>query len=205
MDIYSFINYSLDVTAYCREINKTWNPYEMAIIILKSDRFMAEKHAAWRELIQDYPDMPIPDTRYENGYPSLRQKLMAFIEHEERTLALFMKPEQGAVYTFEIWPDELQYSSTFTTFENAWFSAMAFCEHSKISSVDARKIYADSEASIIVFFDAEQNIYEICASRPYILFPEIERISYPFNRKEHYVYIPTPPNRGGNRPKQRGV
>ena len=59
MDIYSFIK-SKDVAAYCREINKTWNTFEMVIIIERCySKKIIERHKAWRELIDQYPDMAV--------------------------------------------------------------------------------------------------------------------------------------------------
>ena len=57
MDIYNFIR-SRDVAEYCRKIGKKWDTCEMAAIIDRSYRPLVEKHAAWQELIDEYPDMP---------------------------------------------------------------------------------------------------------------------------------------------------
>ena len=54
MDIYNFIR-SRDVADYCREINKVWNTFEMALIIGRSSIPVIEKHKAWRELIRMLP------------------------------------------------------------------------------------------------------------------------------------------------------
>ena len=48
MGIYSFIR-SPDVAAHCRAIGKTWNTYEMAVIIGRSNRTREDRHEAWRE------------------------------------------------------------------------------------------------------------------------------------------------------------
>ena len=98
MDIYSFIN-SRDVAAYCREIKKKWNPFEMAVIIGKSSYPMIKKHTAWREIISDYPDMPTPKNRYGKSAPSLHKELEKRITYHERLLAIFKANEQGAVYS----------------------------------------------------------------------------------------------------------
>lgn len=44
MDIYSFLR-SPDVAAHCRNINKTWNTFEVAVIISRSICTIHEKHA----------------------------------------------------------------------------------------------------------------------------------------------------------------
>ena len=85
VDICSFIN-SRDVAAHCREINKAWNPFEMAVIIGRSNRTIAEKHAAWRELIADYPDMPTPQKAHHQSYDSLHEKLTEVMDYQERAL-----------------------------------------------------------------------------------------------------------------------
>ena len=58
MDIYRFLDSSEVVKAHCREIGKIWNTYEMALIIGHSTQPRDERLKAWRELIDNYPDMP---------------------------------------------------------------------------------------------------------------------------------------------------
>jgi len=105
MDIYSFLN-SKDIADHCRKINHTWNPFEMAVIIGISIRPMADRHVAWRELIDHYPEMATPKGYHHESYPSLHEKLAEAIEYEElyhtNALALFKKPEQGAVYMYRV-------------------------------------------------------------------------------------------------------
>ena len=82
MNIYDFLN-SRDVAAYCREINKTWNPFEMAVIIGRSRCTMAEKHKAWCELINEYPDMPTPENTHYESCGSLHKKLAETMDYEK--------------------------------------------------------------------------------------------------------------------------
>ena len=105
MDIYSFIN-SKDVAAYCREINKVWTPFEMAVIIGRCRRItLAERHAAWRELMANYPDMPTPKNSHHDSYDSFHQKLTEMINYEEHLIELFTKPcfINDIVYMYKIW------------------------------------------------------------------------------------------------------
>ena len=107
MDIYSFIR-SRDVAEYCRSIGKTWNPFEMAVIIGRSDRHsLPDKHAAWHELIADYPDMEIPTIFAHDDvcYGRLHQSLADLIDYEERALELFKKPEDDTCYKYSISSD----------------------------------------------------------------------------------------------------
>lgn len=66
LDIYNYIN-SRDVAKHCREINKVWTPFEMAVLISRSNRPISEKHSAWCGLMNEYPDMPTP----ANSIPSI--------------------------------------------------------------------------------------------------------------------------------------
>ena len=59
MDIYSFLN-SKDIAEHCRRLQKTWTPLQMALIISRSVRPVPDKHRAWRELISDCTDIPVP-------------------------------------------------------------------------------------------------------------------------------------------------
>ena len=100
MDIYSFLN-SKDIAEHCRRLQKTWTPLQMALIISRSDRSVPDKHRAWRELISDYPDMPVPplpECEITNGFESLHKMLLAQIDYEERGLRSFR--EQISPYEF---------------------------------------------------------------------------------------------------------
>ena len=87
MDIYTYLR-SPDVAAFCWKIGKTWNTYEMAAIIGKSDRTMAEKHAAWQELIGHCPDMSVElHDRFNSGLhiESVHKKLAEIMGYELQT------------------------------------------------------------------------------------------------------------------------
>lgn len=166
MDIYSFIN-SPDIAAYCREINKVWTPFEMAVIIGRSERTMTDKHAAWRELITDYPDMPIPKNPQYWGDKNLHQILSEEITYEERVLTLFKTPEPGAVYRYTVkWRDKDKHSdSVFTSFEKAWADMAGDWEDEKLETeMVMEKIYVDDNCGIIVHFGGD---WEIHHSRAY--------------------------------------
>jgi hypothetical protein len=68
MDIYSFIHASKDVVDHCRKIAKKWNTFEMAIIIITggtqglypTGKTSENQRVALQELIDSYPDMPMP-------------------------------------------------------------------------------------------------------------------------------------------------
>jgi hypothetical protein len=60
VNIYAFFN-SPDVAEYCQSIGHSFNAVESAVMINQSDsRTLAEKHAAYRTIIAEYPDMEAP-------------------------------------------------------------------------------------------------------------------------------------------------
>jgi hypothetical protein len=117
MDIYSFIR-SPDVAAHCRKIGKTWNTCETAVIISRSDRPTADKHAAWRELIDRYPDMPAIPNFHRVDFESTHKMLAETMDYERRILERFKTPESGAIYKYGVeWNGKTDDSSLFTSFE----------------------------------------------------------------------------------------
>lgn len=86
MDIYNFIR-SHDVADYCRKINKTWNTFEMAIIIGHSYFSADKKREAWRELIANYPDMTTIPNRHKDNFNSIHEELTTKINSADKKMA----------------------------------------------------------------------------------------------------------------------
>lgn len=207
MDIYSFIN-SRDIAAYCREINKVWNPFDMAVIIGISNRPVAEKHSAWRELIADYPDMPIPEGGYHClGYPSLHQKLSEAIAYEEiyneRAFALFKKQEQGAVYTYSI-NQEAGTERVFSTYELTLAYVKKSFARDEIRNITIRKSYLDDgdndKGKLTAHLDCDGNLDYIVTEASDAThaewFPNVNEEASRMFSDNFYVIIPTPFKRG---------
>jgi hypothetical protein len=55
----------------------------MAVIIARSDRSQNEKNAAWRELIEEYPDMPAPPNAARAEFGSIHKKLAELAESND--------------------------------------------------------------------------------------------------------------------------
>lgn len=116
MDIYGFLN-SKDIAEHCRRLQKTWTPLQMALIISRSIRPVPDKHRAWRELVSDYPDMPVPPVRgcgidgTKCGFESFHKMILAEIDYEERVLRSFMEQASGAVYRYRIFCEREWYYS----------------------------------------------------------------------------------------------
>jgi len=116
MDIYSFIR-SKDVATHCRNIGKTWNTCEMAVIIDRSNLTIADKHAAWLELIEHYPDMPaIMPNYHEANFDSVHKMIAERIDYDQHAIKWFKTPENGACYTYA--PSD---------FLNRFWSSMILC------------------------------------------------------------------------------
>ena len=102
LDIYSFIS-SNDVATHCRNIGQKWNTLEMAVIIDRCEtRAIADKHAAWQELIDYYPDMPAMPNYSKTHFDSIHKVIAKRIEHEQKIIEQFKMPESGAIYTYDI-------------------------------------------------------------------------------------------------------
>jgi hypothetical protein len=214
MNIYEFLN-SRDVAEYCRSINKTWNTFEMAVIIARSNRPIADKHAAWRELIADYPDMPTPKYKWYEGFPSLFKELEKLITHEERVLELFKTPEPGAVYRYVACdsvdfsrPDYKPYEclKPFSTFEKAWEDVLGnktaaeemrlkgFSDEDEwYSMIIVEKRYIDNHELIKAFFNCEGNLYHLIN---YTENEEISKIGRSLWLEYFEVDIPVPFKKG---------
>lgn len=121
MDIYSFIN-SPDIADHCRKIGHVFNALEMAVIIAYSEKTIKEKHAAWREIIADHPDMPIPESNCFDAQRSLHDYLRQVIALDEKWLTEFYAPETGAVYRVIVcqYGKEKLEDGCYSTAEQAW-------------------------------------------------------------------------------------
>jgi len=130
MDIYNFFN-SPDVADHCRSIGHTFNAVESAVMISQSNnRTLAEKHAAYRIIIAEYPDMEIPEGMNHGYVESFHKMLRDIIACEESELEKFLAPDPNSVYRVKLhrknkdmprdMPDEL-----FLTYQDALDDALA--------------------------------------------------------------------------------
>ena len=160
MDIYSYIN-SRDVAEYCRTTSKVWTQFEMAVIIARSKRSITEKHAAWRELMRNYSDMPTPENMHYRSYDSLHKKLAEVIDYEERLVELFKTTKDGAVYTHQVWlnKDHSYSKSVFPNFEEAVAGARENWHRGEGHSI--KKMFFGNEGTIESYIDYDGNIYDL--------------------------------------------
>jgi hypothetical protein len=149
MNIYDFFN-SPDVAEYCRNIGHTFNAVESAVMVSQSNkRTLAEKLAAYRTIIAEYPDMELPRGNNHDYYESFHKALGKFIIHEERILEKFIKPEHDAVYLPFIDREYYRCTDIHKTYDKAINDALKSVENGKKYTVE--KKYLDSDK----YFEAE--------------------------------------------------
>ena len=208
VNVYDFIR-SRDVAEHCRKTGRVWNTFEMAAIIARSLHPMDEKHEAWRALIARHPDMPAPPNVHRTRFDSLHKKLAEIIDYEEKALALFKKPEPGAVYRYRVCrSDGYRHSDgVFSTHGKAFADAVERWGRDEIAGgIWVDKLFADDadrEYRMGAMLDHDGNVYELTfhfikEEAHARLFPGI-----PFDdcggyvlSDDFYMDIPTPFKRG---------
>jgi len=102
MNIYNFFH-SPDIAEHCRKTGHIFSPLDMAIIVAISDKPLKEKHAAYKTIIAEYPDMPIHGSLNFKAKPSFHEYLRELIEFEERQLDEFFTPEENTFCRLNVW------------------------------------------------------------------------------------------------------
>ena len=97
MNIYDFFR-SQDIVEHCKKTEHVFSPLDMAVIVEISDKPMKDKHVAWREIISDYPDMPIHESLHVGARDSLHDYLQELIAWEERCVERFYAVGDNVVY-----------------------------------------------------------------------------------------------------------
>lgn len=145
MDIYSFIS-SKAVAEHCRSIGKTWNTLEMAVIIDRSRRTIADIHAAWMELVEDYPDMPAMPNYHNVQFDSVHTMLTERIAYEKQAIEWFKTAENGVFYTYQLedWNSD---SHPFTTFEKALANLKDSYTQSEAPNFRVNRVIADADGN----------------------------------------------------------
>ena len=103
MDVYSFIN-SKAISEHCRKIAHQFTPLEMAYLVYANDSMnIAQKHTAFNEIIEQYPDMEVAERTWTPYAESLHDFLETYMELQNKYLAVFYLDEPCCVYSYEIW------------------------------------------------------------------------------------------------------
>ncbi|MDR1246865.1 MAG: hypothetical protein LBK57_07530 [Clostridiales Family XIII bacterium] len=124
MNIYDFFN-SPDVAEHCRRIGHTLNAVESAVMIDQCDsRTLAEKHAAYRTIIAEYPDMEIPRGNNHGYIESFHKALGDIIAYEEQIREKLLLSEPDAIYRAGI--EDYDPGGYFSSYETALVCALEF-------------------------------------------------------------------------------
>jgi hypothetical protein len=106
MDIYSFFN-SPDVAEHCRSIGHKLNALESAIIIQQCNKHsVAEKHSAFRYIIDNCPDIEVPKKNHYSGSNSFIEALHIIISYQNDMLEKFLLSEAGTAYQARVYDIE---------------------------------------------------------------------------------------------------
>lgn len=171
MDIYEFIN-SKDIRAYLRERRYAFDPLQCAFLIYQSGRHtLEEKHAAWQEIIDTMPDMPVPKRLNCTGWESLHTMLRDYMAMENKYLARLKQPETNAVYSprFEATGEstsELQEDDNYLT-QDYWACFDYACSQSQSNDMEKfciEKRYIDCKGfmcSIKAIFDQNGKLLSV--------------------------------------------
>jgi len=125
---------SPDIAAHCKAIGHVFNPLEMSVIIEHSGIAAEEKHAAWLEIIERHPDMPIHRSRGFEPKDSLHAYLKEKMAFEESLFREFCTPglEDGIIYRPYIFRPAYEASQiwfgSFSTYEKAIEAARVVSE-----------------------------------------------------------------------------
>lgn len=100
MNILSFVN-SKDIRKHLEAIGYEFNALEAAWLIWQNrNSALEERHQAWRRIIAEYPDCPIPERMNTMPQPSLQGFLREYMDMEKNVLERF-RDSSGAVYRLE--------------------------------------------------------------------------------------------------------
>lgn len=122
MDIFNFIG-SRDIRRYLKEIQYKFNGLECAWLIYQSETAtLADRHAAWREIIDTMRDYMIK--KYFPSVPqnSLHRFLKRYMEVENRIVQQFYELEKGSIFQY-LWWDKDDYGHK----ENGLYPTMDDC------------------------------------------------------------------------------
>ncbi|MBR4333820.1 MAG: hypothetical protein IKP72_14155 [Clostridia bacterium] len=116
MDVLRYIN-SKDIREHLRKTSYKFSALEAAWLIYQS-RYatLEERHQAWKQLIAEYPDCPIPKRMNTVPQDSLHHFLEEYMDMEKRMLEQFRDPT-GVVYQIKYHFDEAE-----PVYENRVFS-----------------------------------------------------------------------------------
>lgn len=106
-DVIDYINSSA-IADYCRRISYRFSYPDMAYLIWASRKHsLAEKHTAWKSLIDTQPDTQIQERPWTPYIESLHGFLRQYMKLQSECVSVFLQNESGCVYSYCIrYPEE---------------------------------------------------------------------------------------------------
>ena len=209
-DIYKFFN-SRDIAEHCRNINYNFSAIETAYIVWHSNHHtLAEKHHAWKKIIDTMPDEQFHPNWDFNGH-TLHSFLRTYMQLQNEFIEDFGKAKDKYVYTYsslyryDDWyrPDDIFYNSYEACLNDLKVNIIDDDDYNEISKVkiNRHRLYSShisfqdvQESDSIIFdkrlcpIDIEPANYETDGDGKFL------GPSYGFY--EMWVAIPTPFKKG---------
>ena len=206
MNIYDYF-ISKSIADYCQSIGHEFDPLEMAVIVAISDKTILEKHAAWREIIAGYTDMPIP-THNNTGFAareSLHEYLQGYISWEKKLQKTFRASSDNAIYVPSVtWSSSsrliLGYYSNFKNAQSKikdYVRSMKKKYRNDVMSIEMHKEYIDNSECepYCANFNMNGEITKLYNEKEYRM-PDGGDNSIPHNLDRVYIHIPMPFQKG---------
>jgi len=150
MNIYNYI-LNPEIAAHCEKIRHTYNPVEMAVIIDRSNKTIEEKHNAYREIINEYPDMPITEKSNIKIKDSLHNYLKELIIWEDECINFCTTDRTAKYYPFISWyreeNDTVLCNNSFPTISKAW---EYLCVHKEVYLNDVYRAVTIFKSNVFI-------------------------------------------------------
>ena len=160
-NVYGFIN-SKDIREHLRKMNYRFDPLQQAFVIWQSCRHtIAEKHRAWQYIIDNLPDMPVPERYWFTGRDSLHKTLADYMATENKYLERFRSFEAGAVYTYETYERRYGFNGKYAE----WFEGRDPAHTQKYENCLAAALNSCAESSALTRFRITKHYFD-CVNAP---------------------------------------
>lgn len=137
MNIYRFIN-SQDIREHLKEIGYAFSSLEAAWLIYQCrTASLAEKHAAWQEIIENMPDCKIEERLNTQPRESLHAFLKEYMEFQNKCKEEFYRADGHAIYQYRCVYND---SGDWCDGETVFSSFDACCQAIQTEEEDVRKI-----------------------------------------------------------------
>lgn len=141
MDISRFIP-SRTMREYLKKINYEFNALECALIVYQCETaILAEKHAAWQEIIDTMPDCEIVSE--DLPHRSLHKILKQYMEIENQAVEKFFESNENAFYQFTWSYVSSDYKPYYKTIDECFSAAKFQMENDLLSSEEEPYAYID--------------------------------------------------------------